>query len=59
MSPRQTRPTGKKPVNPEGFLATQDLKERGWTPPLIRRFLGEHDATRENGLRMGRRRLPR
>ncbi|ACO45963.1 hypothetical protein DEDE109153_02570 [Deinococcus deserti] len=58
MSPRQTRPTGKKPVNPEGFLATQDLKDRGWTPPLIRRFLGEHDTTRENGLRMGRRRLP-
>ncbi|MFC4425414.1 hypothetical protein [Deinococcus navajonensis] len=58
MSPRQTRPTGKKPVNPEGFLATQDLKDRGWTPPLIRRFLGEHDQTRENGLRMGRRKLP-
>ncbi|MBZ9749348.1 hypothetical protein K7W42_00590 [Deinococcus sp. HMF7604] len=46
------------PVNPPGFLATQDLKERGWTPALIRRFLGEHDQTRPNGLKMGRRRLP-
>lgn len=46
------------PLNPPGFLATQDLKERGWTPTLIRRFLGEHDRTRPNGLRMGRRRLP-
>lgn len=49
---------GEPPVNPPGFLATQDLKERGWTPALIRRFLGEHDRTRPNGLRMGRRRLP-
>nr|WP_217449232.1 hypothetical protein [Deinococcus sp. JMULE3] len=39
-------------------MATQDLKDRGWTPALIRRFLGEHDRTRPNGLRMGRRRLP-
>ncbi|WP_291431393.1 hypothetical protein [Deinococcus sp.] len=46
------------PVNPPGFLATQDLKERGWTPALITRFLGEHDGTRPNGLKMGRRRLP-
>ncbi|GGK87362.1 hypothetical protein [Deinococcus radiotolerans] len=46
------------PINPPGFLATQDLKDRGWTPALIRRFLGEHDRTRPNGLRMGRRRLP-
>lgn len=47
-----------RPVNPPGYLATQDLKDRGWTPRLIARFLGEHDQTRENGLRMGRRRLP-
>lgn len=47
-----------KPLNPEGYLATQDLKERGWTPRLIERFLGPHDLTRENGLKMGRRRLP-
>lgn len=47
-----------KPINPPGYLATQDLKDRGWTPRLIARFLGEHDLTRENGLRMGRRRLP-
>ncbi|SEJ24190.1 hypothetical protein SAMN04488058_10588 [Deinococcus reticulitermitis] len=47
-----------RPVNPPGYLATQDLKDRGWTPRLIARFLGEHDLTRENGLRMGRRRLP-
>nr|WP_221269626.1 hypothetical protein [Deinococcus budaensis] len=39
-------------------MATQDLKERGWTPGLIRKFLGEHDDTRPNGLKMGRRRLP-
>lgn len=45
-------------MNPPGFLATQDLKDRGWTPALIGKFLGEHDATRQNGLRMGRRRLP-
>ncbi|CAM3893297.1 hypothetical protein DESA109040_22780 [Deinococcus saxicola] len=48
----------KPPLNPPGFLATQDLKDRGWTPTLIGRFLGEHDGTRPNGLKMGRRRLP-
>ena len=57
-----TQPTGRgrdrPPLNPPGFLATQDLKDRGWTPTLITRFLGEHDGTRANGLRMGRRRLP-
>ncbi|EYB66600.1 hypothetical protein DEIPH_ctg084orf0014 [Deinococcus phoenicis] len=52
------RPKGPKPVNPPGFLATQDLKERGWTASLIARFLGGHDHERENGLKMGRRRLP-
>ena len=46
------------PVTPEGFLATQDLKERGWTARLIRDFLGLHDAERPNGLKMGRRKLP-
>ena len=46
------------PVTPEGFLATQDLKERGWTARLIRDFLGEHDSVRPNGLKMGRRKLP-
>ncbi|ULH14699.1 hypothetical protein MF271_11875 [Deinococcus sp. KNUC1210] len=46
------------PVTPEGFLATQDLKERGWTARLIRDFLGQHDAERPNGLKMGRRKLP-
>ena len=46
------------PVTPEGFLATQDLKERGWTARLIRDFLGPHDSERPNGLKMGRRRLP-
>ncbi len=51
-------PKREKPVNPPGFLATQDLKERGWTPALIARYLGEHDQTRPNGLKMGRRRLP-
>lgn len=46
------------PVTPEGFLATQDLKDRGWTARLIRDFLGEHDGERPNGLKMGRRKLP-
>ncbi|GGR02525.1 hypothetical protein [Deinococcus ruber] len=46
------------PITPEGFLATQDLKERGWTARLIRDFLGQHDAERPNGLKMGRRKLP-
>ncbi|PNY82547.1 hypothetical protein [Deinococcus koreensis] len=58
MSAETVRPGREKVVNPAGFLATQDLKERGWTPALIARFLGEHDQTRPNGLRMGRRRLP-
>lgn len=47
-----------KPTNPDGYLATQDLKERGWTPALIARFLPSHDRERPNGLKMGRRRLP-
>lgn len=55
---RQPRPRGPKPVTPPGFLATQDLKERGWTAGLIAKFLGHHDSERENGLKMGRRRLP-
>jgi hypothetical protein len=46
------------PVTPEGFLATQDLKERGWTARLIREFLGEHDSVRPNGLKIGRKKLP-
>ena len=46
------------PVTPEGFLATQDLKDRGWTARLIREFLGEHDSVRPNGMKMGRRKLP-
>ncbi|MEF2278606.1 hypothetical protein V3W47_09865 [Deinococcus sp. YIM 134068] len=59
MSPRKAaRPKPPPPLNPPGFLATQDLKERGWTPRLIEKFLGTHDETRPNGLKMGRRRLP-
>ena len=46
------------PVTPQGFLATQDLKDWGWTARLIREFLGEHDSVRPNGLKMGRRKLP-
>ena len=45
-------------LNPPGLLATQDLKDRGWTPRLIAEFLGLHDQTRPNGLKMGRRKLP-
>jgi len=41
------------------YLATHDLKQRGWTAALIRDFLGRHDATRPNRMRLGsRRRLP-
>lgn len=58
MSPAAREGRESAPSNPPGFLATQDLKERGWTPALITRFLGEHDRTRPNGLKMGRRRLP-
>ena len=58
MSPPAREGREAAPSNPPGFLATQDLKERGWTPALITRFLGEHDRTRPNGLKMGRRRLP-
>ncbi|GHG04022.1 hypothetical protein GCM10017783_15770 [Deinococcus piscis] len=53
--PRRTR---EKVETPAGFLATHDLKERGWTVRLIERYLGEHDSERPNGLKMGRRRLP-
>ena len=55
---RPRKAAREKPVNPPGFLATQDLKERGWTPRMIAQFLGAHDDQRENGLKMGRRRLP-
>ncbi|RTR30241.1 hypothetical protein [Deinococcus radiophilus] len=50
--------TREKVKNPPGYLATHDLKERGWTARLIERFLGQNDAERPNGLKMGRRRLP-
>lgn len=30
------------------YLSTLKLKERGWTDGMIRRFLGEPDATRPN-----------
>ncbi|MCY1703131.1 hypothetical protein [Deinococcus sp. SL84] len=53
--PRRARETVETPA---GFLATHDLKERGWTARLIERHLGEHDSTRPNGLKMGGRRLP-
>jgi len=55
---RPRKATREKPVTPPGFLATQDLRERGWTLAMIARFLGTHDGERENGLKMGRRRLP-
>jgi len=51
-------PKSPPPVTPEGFLTTQDLKDRGWTARLIRDFLGQHDGERPNGLKMGRKRLP-
>ncbi|WP_019586696.1 hypothetical protein [Deinococcus apachensis] len=35
--------------------STQELKERGWTPAMIRDLLGQHDAERPNEMRVGRR----
>lgn len=40
------------------YFSTHDLKERGWTVGLIKRFLPEHDDQRPNQMKMGRRRLP-
>ncbi|AFZ67676.1 hypothetical protein [Deinococcus peraridilitoris] len=43
----------------EEWLSTHELKQRGWTATLVRDFLGPHDATRPNLMRLGsRRRLP-
>lgn len=36
-------------------LTTHDLKERGWTPAMIRDLLGPHDATRPSEMRVGSR----
>ncbi|MDR6753456.1 hypothetical protein [Deinococcus soli (ex Cha et al. 2016)] len=36
-------------------LTTQQLKERGWTPAMIRELLGKHDRERANELRVGNR----
>lgn len=36
-------------------LTTHDLKERGWTPAMIRDLLGPHDAIRRSELRVGSR----
>lgn len=54
----RTSRSGADISNPAGHLATQDLRERGWNARLIERFLGTHDLTRPNGLKMGRRKLP-
>lgn len=56
--PKKPRRTREKVENPAGFLATHDLKQRGWTARMIEKLLGEHDRERPNGLKMGRRRLP-
>jgi hypothetical protein len=42
---------------PREMLNISDLRERGWTQGLIKRFLGEPDATRPNRYR-NRRRSP-
>lgn len=55
---RKTPEHRKTIETPAGFLATHDLKERGWTVRLIEKYLGQHDSERPNGLKMGRRRLP-
>lgn len=36
-------------------LSTHDLRERGWTPAMIRDLLVTHDRERANELRVGRR----
>ncbi|MCD0155821.1 hypothetical protein IHN57_00955, partial [Deinococcus sp. 6GRE01] len=36
-------------------LSTHDLRERGWTPAMIRHLLVTHDRERANELRVGRR----
>jgi len=36
-------------------LSTQQLKERGWTPAMIRELLGKHDRERPNEMRVGSR----
>lgn len=36
-------------------LTTQQLKERGWTPAMIRELLGKHDREHANELRVGSR----
>lgn len=62
--PRPRRAPEHHPEHHDGpddtpFLSTHDLKGRGWTPALIRDFLGPHDASRPNRMRLGgRRRLP-
>ncbi|THF70475.1 hypothetical protein E7T06_07150 [Deinococcus sp. Arct2-2] len=39
-------------------LTTQQLKERGWTPAMIRDLLGKHDRVRQNEMRVGSRNRP-
>ncbi|SMB81773.1 hypothetical protein [Deinococcus hopiensis] len=33
--------------------STQELKERGWIPAMVRDLLGKHDRERKNEMRMG------
>ncbi len=33
----------------EGYFTVAQLKGRGWTVPMIRKFLGEHDQEYGNG----------
>jgi hypothetical protein len=40
------------------MFTISELKERGWTQGLIKRFLGEPDATRPNRYRRRRRKSP-
>jgi hypothetical protein len=47
----------REPAVRRTMLNISDLKERGWTQGLIKRFLGEPDATRPNRYR-NRRRSP-
>lgn len=47
-----------KKIAKTDYFSTHQLKERGWTVGLIKRFLPEHDQQRPNQMKMGRRRLP-
>lgn len=40
-------PSVQPPLPPEAYLTAGDLRERGWTPTVIKKFLGPPDAVEE------------